>query len=149
MKDNNQRFPPAPAGPDATPESALRLIFGKRLKEIREERGLTQEELAQLLRSTKQVVSNYEIGKHAPSVVVAMEWARVLGISIDDLAGIDQPASSPAPVPSQLPLSVDEEELIRLFRSMNGAGRQTALSTVRGLAGNPKMQEEPFATKMA
>ena len=35
----------------------------------------------------------------------------------------------------------DEIEIVRLYRSLNSAGKNTLLNTARAIAGNPEMQE--------
>lgn len=75
-------------------ETELRLKFGKRLREIRLSRNMSQEELAKLFGTTKQVISYYEMGKRAPVITTAMEYARILGMSLDELAQIKIDTSS-------------------------------------------------------
>ena len=53
--------------------------FGQNLRALRAERGFSQEELAALLGTTKQVVSRYENGQRTPKVTVVEEFARRLG----------------------------------------------------------------------
>ena len=43
--------------------------FGQNLRALRAERGFSQEELAALLGTTKQVVSRYENGQRTPKAV--------------------------------------------------------------------------------
>lgn len=44
----------------------LKSEFGRTLRKIREDRGITQEELAELADSTRDTIRNIETGKHAP-----------------------------------------------------------------------------------
>lgn len=44
----------------------LKSEFGRNLRKIREDRGITQEELAELADSTRDTIRNIETGKHAP-----------------------------------------------------------------------------------
>lgn len=41
-----------------------------KLKQVREEQGLTQEELAKLLKVDQRTVSKWELGKSVPSVAI-------------------------------------------------------------------------------
>lgn len=65
--------------------------FGETLRRIRKERGWNQQELADVLGTTKQVISRYERGERSPKVSVADEYARILGVKISDLAGEEKP----------------------------------------------------------
>lgn len=57
------------------------------LKEIRKSRGLTQDELAEKLGVTKQIVSNWEREITPINLEYAIKSAKVLGCTLDELAG--------------------------------------------------------------
>jgi transcriptional regulator with XRE-family HTH domain len=57
-------------------------LFGKRLKELREKRGMTQEELSNLLDIEWQHVSRLENGKNLPSCSILISLANVFDIDI-------------------------------------------------------------------
>ena len=61
--------------------------FGQNLRALRTERGLSQEELAARLGTTKQVVSRYENGQRTPKVTVVEAFARRLGVPLAALLG--------------------------------------------------------------
>lgn len=55
------------------------------LKEIRTDRGLTQEALAQMAGVTRQTIIAIEKGKFVPSVKLALELAGALGQSLESI----------------------------------------------------------------
>jgi len=55
-----------------------------RVKEIRLEKGLTQQSLAEQIGVTRQTIIAIEKGKFAPSVRLALELASALGASLED-----------------------------------------------------------------
>ena len=57
--------------------------FGEKLKKLRTEKELTQEKLAELLGTSKQVISRYENNQRNPKLVTVEEFADKLGVSID------------------------------------------------------------------
>lgn len=59
--------------------------FGENLKKIREERGLTQQTLADHLFVTRQAVSRWEGGSRYPDLMTAKKIAQFLEISLDEL----------------------------------------------------------------
>ena len=61
--------------------------FGKRLKKIREERNMSQDELASLLKTSKQVISRYETSQRIPKITTVYEYAQKLGVSLEELTG--------------------------------------------------------------
>lgn len=54
--------------------------FSRVLRELRLKRNLSQEEMASLLGTSKQVVSRYELGQRTPKVSTLKAWAEKLGV---------------------------------------------------------------------
>ena len=61
--------------------------FGDMLRQLRLARGLSQDELACALGTTKQVISRYETKKRVPRLSVVAEYARMLGVPLAMLSG--------------------------------------------------------------
>ena len=59
--------------------------FGENLKRVREEKGLTQQTLADYLYVTRQAVSRWEGGSRYPDLMTAKKMAQFLEVSLDDL----------------------------------------------------------------
>ena len=67
--------------------------IGKRIKELRRKRDLTQEKLADYLGVTYQSVSKWETGVTFPDLSLIVPLARVLGVSTDELLGAREDGS--------------------------------------------------------
>lgn len=81
--------------------------FGDKLKALRVERNLTQDELAKILGTSKQVISRYENNLRSPKVDVVSQYADLLGVSVDYLADNSLPAGDnilPMPKMITIPL---------------------------------------------
>jgi transcriptional regulator with XRE-family HTH domain len=63
----------------------IRALFGARLKQLREEKELTQEQLAEVIDVTPQHLSDIERGKYAPRFDKLPLIARTLGKPIREL----------------------------------------------------------------
>ena len=63
--------------------------FGRRLKELRKQNGLTQQQLADRIGVTKSVISFYELRERSPSPEVLAKLSYVFHISTDWLLGIE------------------------------------------------------------
>ena len=59
--------------------------FGENLKRVREEKGITQQTLADYLYVTRQAVSRWEGGSRYPDLMTAKKMAQYLEVSLDDL----------------------------------------------------------------
>lgn len=63
-------------------------ILAKRLRELREEKGLTQKELAQALGlNSKSTITNYEQNSRDPDYETLIKIAKYFGVSVDFLLG--------------------------------------------------------------
>lgn len=63
----------------------LSKTFGQRLKALREERGLTQRELARRVKTQVAQISRYENGMYLPTAETLVELARTLHVGLDAL----------------------------------------------------------------
>jgi len=55
------------------------------LKTLRQEHGLTQQQLADALEVSRQTVISIENGRYDPSLPLAFRIARFLGVKIEDI----------------------------------------------------------------
>lgn len=60
-------------------------IVGKHIKRIREEKGISQEELAEHLNVSRQAVSNWERGKTEPDIETLQKIATFFNVNIEVL----------------------------------------------------------------
>jgi putative transcriptional regulator len=56
-----------------------------RLRELREERGLSQRELAESVGVTRQTINSVERGRYDPSLELAFELAGFFGCHAEDI----------------------------------------------------------------
>ena len=61
--------------------------LGKRIRECRVDKKLTQKKLAEKIYVNQWTVSHWECGRRIPSVVDLIELSKVLCVSIDYLLG--------------------------------------------------------------
>jgi len=59
--------------------------IGKRVKAFREQRGLTQEQLAKMAKVKRPNISRLEAGKHAPGIIFIQRIADCLQVKISEL----------------------------------------------------------------
>ncbi|MGI6469520.1 MAG: helix-turn-helix transcriptional regulator [Syntrophomonadaceae bacterium] len=70
-----------------TSAKQIREIFAQRLKEIREERGLSQEDVGRMAGVSKATISKYEAACHPPKLVHAIAIAEALNVGFSYLIG--------------------------------------------------------------
>lgn len=67
--------------------------FGSRLKRAREAKGISVLALAGLTEIQPRTIERWEDGLHDPKIEDAAKVASALGVSLDDLAGLDGAAA--------------------------------------------------------
>lgn len=63
----------------------MTMILGQRIKEEREKKGLTQEDLASTLNISRQAISKWELGTAYPDIERLIELSEFFNISLDSL----------------------------------------------------------------
>lgn len=56
-----------------------------RLEEIRNEKGINQEDLAKALSVSRQTISSLENGRYNPSILLAFKIAKYFSMDIEDI----------------------------------------------------------------
>lgn len=105
-------------------------IVGSRIKQVREQRGLTQKELANRILKSPATVSAYEVGMQTPPTDVLLSIARVLHVPITYLTG--QTSDNGI---STLHLDAQQKEILDLlmgeFTSPTGNGEELSDQQVK------------------
>lgn len=70
-------------------QEVLFMDFGEKIKELREAKGMTQQNLADRLFVTRQTVSRWEGGSRFPDLVTAKNLADILDTTVDSLMADD------------------------------------------------------------
>lgn len=56
-----------------------------RLEELRKQRGIKQEELAEILDVSRQTIGSLENGRYNPSIILAIKIARFFDMPVEDI----------------------------------------------------------------
>ncbi len=65
------------------------MIWNERIKELREDRDLTQSQLAEILGTTQRTVSYYENNQREIPVNVLVKYAKHFNVSLDYICGLE------------------------------------------------------------
>ena len=99
-----------------------------RIKELREEIGMTQIRLSVELEVAQETISAYENGKHYPSLSNLIKLRDIFHASIDYIMGFSDVR---LPVGT---LAQEEEKLIQTFRSLPPSKRESLFAFLAGLS---------------
>lgn len=62
-----------------------KMVLGEKIKYLREEKGLTQQKLADILNINRVTLTGYEIGRRTPDVYMLKKIADFLEVTVDYL----------------------------------------------------------------
>ena len=65
-----------------------KIQIGKQIEVFRKKRGLSGQELADLMKVSRQTIFRWEKGVRIPDVLMFMKLARILGVRVEDLLGL-------------------------------------------------------------
>ena len=122
----------------------------ERIKEARQERGLSQEELAQIINSTKSAISRYESGKRQPRIEQLKSIASALDVDVNWLMNgytLEQRDQVWKEKVSRRFEEADawkkgKDRLNVAFDSLNTSGQQEAVKRVEELTEVPRYRRQ-------
>jgi transcriptional regulator with XRE-family HTH domain len=60
----------------------------KRIRDLREDKDITQKEISKILNCSQQVYSNYELGQRDIPTYILIELSKFYNVSVDYILGI-------------------------------------------------------------
>lgn len=111
------------------------MIFSERLKELRMEKGLTQNEFAEQFKIAQGTVGNWETGNRQPDFVMLDKIANYFNVSADYLLGITE-EKRPTVQEDDGPRNDKERLILELFRQAPDALQDLALEALRQRAAD-------------
>ena len=117
--------------------------IGERIRALRLDAGMTQEELAQRIGLKKQNISRYENSRVEPNIRTAKRIAEALGVSLEEMAvGV---TVSETPISSELEqfssaaiLTEDEQELLAKYQQLTELNKGRVLQQIDTLIESQK-----------
>lgn len=113
----------------------MQRTFQQIFKELRQEKGLTQAQLAERLNYTQGNISGWEKGSVEPKATALIAIAEFFGVTIEYLLGVTDEFNMPINVYTGDGYTVEERKLIEDFRKLSPYLQGIALNTVHGLTG--------------
>lgn len=113
--------------------------IGEGIKAARKKCGMTQEQLAEQLGTTKAAVSRYELGQRRPSIILLEKIARITGVYVGEIVGGEFWGDVPEyEVSSSFSDDPDASLAASLFARLNAQGQQRAIEYLEMLNESEK-----------
>ena len=99
----------------------MEMTIGKRIAALRREKGLKQDDLAQMLEVRPQAVSKWENDQTCPDIALLPKLAQILGVSVDELlSGKQEMQPAVTLVPEEQRKDIKDMMLRIMVDSKNG-----------------------------
>ena len=102
------------------------MVFAKKLKRLRFEKDITQDNLAKVIGVAQQTVGSWEKGKSAPSYEILGKIADYFNVTADYLLGRENANKNSS-------LSDEQELLLKDFDSLDSDGRKVIWTILNSL----------------
>ena len=113
-----------------------------RLREIREQSGFNQSEVAAELGISRQSYNFYENGKRDPDTLTLQKIADFFGVTIDYLVGRNTSEKPKKKIPKELKKLLDEEEITLNGRMVSPEDKEKMLRIIEALYYDAKEENK-------
>ena len=104
-----------------------------KLRELREEKGLYQKDIAQHLNKTVTCICDWERGRTEPGIDDLIRIADFFDTNVDYLIGRESYATGNVEIVG-VQLTSDEQQLVNLYRALPARDRAELIGFAKGLA---------------
>ncbi len=101
-----------------------------RLKELRHAKGISQQDLADVLHVTQQSIYKYEAEKAEPDLDVIIGIAKYFDVSVDYLIGYTDVPIRYEYYDIKKSITSQEDRLLKYYRSLSKEGQNTIQSLI-------------------
>lgn len=115
------------------------MLLGSRIKELRKAKGLTQQNLADIINVTKVSVCCYEKGTRTPNLETFLDLVNALDTTSDYLLGLDSKVVAESDEEYVLRLPKEDIQIIREIRKNE--------KLIKFLREDPKRRVEAISKK--
>ncbi|MDD3240904.1 MAG: helix-turn-helix transcriptional regulator [Lachnospira sp.] len=105
-------------------------IYENRIRELRQEKGITQIRLSIELEVTQETISAYENGKHLPSLPALIKLSDLFGTSMDYI----MKRTNHRIHLENSNLRPDEDRLLSYYKLLGTIQKEKAISYIQGLS---------------
>ena len=112
-------------------------MLGNRIKLLREEKGIKQEELAKIIDVSPSAIGMYEINKREPNDGITLKLAEYFGVSTDYLLGKSD-------IRNQNKVELDDIDMAFAtgIKGLNKENQEIAKNIIEGLLAKQKNEEK-------
>lgn len=115
--------------------------IGKRLRELREAKELSQGDIEQSTGLLRSYISRVENGHTAPSLPILERWVAALEVNLSQLFAIGDEEPEAPQVPESNPVGPQERTLLGLFSKISAEDKPLLISLARKMVKRASRRE--------
>jgi len=105
--------------------------IGKRLRELRHAKGMSQGDVEDRLGLSRCYISQVENGRTIPTLGVLERWARAMGFGLHQIFMAGEGQREATGVHASIPIGSQELTLLGLFRELSAEDKSLLISLAR------------------
>lgn len=109
--------------------------LGPKLRKLREARGLSQRELADMAKIDVMQVNRYERGMHLPSLETTLRLARLFDVTTDELLGAAEGRTAPPEI-----RNIKLQQRLRILDKLPKADQDIVLQLVDAVIAKRRLE---------
>ena len=103
------------------------MTFGEKFKQTLDQREFTQKQFALKMNVSESAISDYVNDRSMPNILLARDFAKELGVSVDYLLDYE-------PDPKNIAISPDEAAMLKALRSLPDEQQKMIKSLIETLS---------------
>ena len=108
--------------------------IGEILSELREDKGLTQNQLAEIFHISGSSISAYELGIRPPSIEVLLSYTKFFNVSADYILGLTHYPTTLSSFTEEYSSGKTIEDLIHDAKALSDVQKEALLLVIKGMA---------------
>ena len=116
--------------------------FGEMLAELRNDKGLSQKELAAVFHMSSSTISSYETGAHLPNAEQVLQFANFFNVTADYLLGRSSCDMSPSVLTEQFVDDILVQDVITLLNALPIGHRRAMFLLLEEIGFGARMREQ-------
>lgn len=117
------------------------------LSELRQDKNLTQAQLAKIFHTSSSSISAFELGTRLPSIEILLEYVKVFDVSADYILGLSPYSDTLSSFHGEFAEGRTVADVIHSIGKLNAEQRKALLITIESICFHADISEKAVSSK--